>query len=100
MSNSEIIEQLAAAISEEVYMDIAKWHLYLSDANLHIPLAENFYALISDRQAINEADVIKVLTNTNVQIGGGKNQIPLLDLIPKQAQVRLLEILENFTKKL
>jgi hypothetical protein len=99
MSNSETIEQLAAAIGKEIYMDIAKWHLYLNDANLHIPLAESFYPLISDRQALNEADVIKILTNTSVQIGGDKKQIPLLDLIPKQAQVRLLEILENFIDK-
>ncbi len=100
MSDSEFIEQLAAAIGEEVYMDIAKWHLYLNDANLHTLLAESFYPLISNPQTINEADIIKVLTNTNVQIGGGKKQIPLFDLIPKQAQTKLLEILENFSNKL
>jgi hypothetical protein len=99
MSNSETIEQLAAAIGEEIYMDIAKWHLYLKDANLHTPLAESFYALISDQQFINESVITKVLNDTNIVIGGGKKQIPLFDLIPKQAQARLLEILENFSDK-
>ncbi|MFS8808847.1 DUF3181 family protein, partial [Synechococcus sp. R6-10] len=26
------IEQLAAAIGKEVYIDVARWHLYLRDA--------------------------------------------------------------------
>lgn len=39
----EIIEALAAEIGENVYMDIAKWHLYLSDAHLHTVLAEQLY---------------------------------------------------------
>ncbi|MFN9362055.1 MAG: DUF3181 family protein, partial [Pseudanabaena sp.] len=30
MSITERIEQLAAAIAEDVYIDIAKWHLYLN----------------------------------------------------------------------
>ena len=34
------IEQLAAAIGKEVYIDVARWHLYLRDAHLHALLAE------------------------------------------------------------
>lgn len=100
MSKSEIIEQLAAAIAEEIYIDVAKWHLYLNDAHLHIPLAESFYALISELQPINQSQIIKVLTNTNVPIGGGKKAIPLIDLIPNQLQSRLLDIIEEFSNQI
>ncbi len=40
------IETLAAEIGDKVYMDIAKWHLYLQDAKLHVPLAERFYPML------------------------------------------------------
>jgi len=98
MNNSETVEQLAAAIAEAVYIDIAKWHLYLNDAHLHTPLAEQFYQLISDRTSITNKVVTEVLTNTKVKVGGGKLEIPLIDLVPTQVQSRLLDILEKFSK--
>ena len=94
MSNSERIEQLAAAIAEDVYIDVAKWHLYLNDAHLHIPLAQKFYAILPD--GINAADVSRILQGTIITIGGGKRELPLSDLIPNSCQTRLLEILEEF----
>lgn len=94
MSTSERIEQLAAAIAEDVYIDIAKWHLYLNDAHLHRPLAEKFYPMILD--GIKSADVTKVLNETKIAVGGGKREIPLSDLIPNTCQNRLLAILEEF----
>jgi hypothetical protein len=96
MSNSEIIEKLAAAIAEEIYIDIAKWHLYLNDAHLHIPLAEKFFAL----DHIDKVEMLKVLANTKIEIGGGKSEVSLSDLIPNPVQSKLLEILENFFDKL
>ncbi|MFM7450504.1 MAG: DUF3181 family protein, partial [Leptolyngbyaceae cyanobacterium] len=33
-STSADVEALAAEIGENIYIDIAKWHLYLSDAHL------------------------------------------------------------------
>ncbi len=94
MSTSERVEQLAAAIAEEVYIDIAKWHLYLNDAHLHRPLAEKFYPLLPN--GITSADVAKVLNGTMIAIGGGKHEIPLSDFIPNSCQNRLLSILEEF----
>ena len=94
MSTSERIEQLASAIAEDVYIDIAKWHLYLNDAHLHRPLAEKFYPLLIN--GITSADVTKVLNETMIAIGGGHREIPLSDLIPKSCQNRLLTILEEF----
>ncbi|MDE5094370.1 MAG: DUF3181 family protein, partial [Trichodesmium sp. St11_bin5] len=41
-STTQIIESLAAEIGDKVYMDITGWHLYLSDAKLHLNLAEKF----------------------------------------------------------
>ncbi|HAX78262.1 MAG TPA: thylakoid-associated protein, partial [Cyanobacteria bacterium UBA11372] len=42
-NTTESIEALAAEIGENVYMDIAKWHLYLREAHLHTLLAERMY---------------------------------------------------------
>jgi hypothetical protein len=94
MSITERIEQLAAAIAEDVYIDIAKWHLYLNDAHLHRPLAEKFYPMLLD--GITSQNVTKVLNGTMIAIGGGNHEIPLSDLIPKSCQDRLLTILEEF----
>lgn len=94
MSTTERIEQLAAAIAEDVYIDIAKWHLYLNDAHLHRPLAEKFYPMLVS--GIKGSDVSQVLSETKIAIGGGKREIPLSDLIPSSCQNRLLTILEEF----
>ncbi|BAU43893.1 DUF3181 family protein [Leptolyngbya sp. O-77] len=36
-NSSEAIEALAAELGKEVYIDVAKWHLYLRDAHLNTP---------------------------------------------------------------
>ncbi|MDX2253918.1 MAG: DUF3181 family protein [Pseudanabaenaceae cyanobacterium bins.39] len=94
MNTSEQIEQLAAAIAEDVYLDIAKWHLYLNDAHLHRPLAEKFYAMLPS--GVGASEVKQVLQTTMLTVGGGKREIPLIDLIPDSCQKRLVDILENF----
>jgi hypothetical protein len=38
MNTAEAIERFAAEIGEQVYIDVAKWHLYLKDAHLHTAL--------------------------------------------------------------
>jgi hypothetical protein len=100
LSSSEAIETLAAEIGENVYMDIAKWHLYLSDAHLHTVLAEKLFPIISNRQAIEEDQILEILQNTPVKIGGGKREIPLSDLLPMQCQVNLIDTLEEFQRSL
>jgi hypothetical protein len=91
---SESIEKLAAAIAEEVYIDIAKWHLYLGEAHLHTVLAEKFYPMLPDD--IDAGAVERVLGSTMVKLGGGKRELPLSDLVPTQAQSALLDVLRNF----
>jgi hypothetical protein len=98
-NTSEAIETLAAEIGENVYIDVAKWHLYLSDAHLHTVLAERLYPMVASN-SLNEADVAKVLQNVPVKLGGGKREVPLADLLPMQCQVSLMDLLEEFQRNL
>lgn len=100
ISSSEAIETLAAEIGENVYMDIAKWHLYLSDAHLHTVLAEKLFPMVSSGRAIEEDQVLDILKSVPVKLGGGKREVPLTDLLPMQCQVNLMDTLEEFQRKL
>lgn len=100
LSSSEAIENLAAEIGENVYIDVAKWHLYLSDAHLHTVLAERLFPLISGGHSIQEEEVLKIVQGIPVKIGGGKHEIPLIDLLPMQCQVNLIDTLEEFQRRL
>jgi hypothetical protein len=102
MANSNTtrtIEALAAEIGENIYIDIAKWHLYLSDAHLHTVVAEQVYPLLEDR-SLNEDKVLEVLRGIPVKLGGGKLEVPLVELLPMQCQVNLIDLLEEYQKNL
>ena len=71
MASTAEIEALAAEIGENIYLDIAKWHLYLSDAHLHTELAQKLFSLMEDGE-LSEDAVTKILEDTTVRIGGGK----------------------------
>ncbi len=47
-NTTQAIESLAAEIGENVYIDIAKWHLYLNDAHLHTVVAEQLYPMLEN----------------------------------------------------
>lgn len=94
-SSSEAIEALAAEIGEKVYIDIAKWHLYLNDAHLHTALAEKLYPRLADGN-IQENEIVQILREIPVKVGGGKRELPLSDLLPMQSQVHLMDVLEEF----
>jgi hypothetical protein len=98
-NTSEAIESLAAEIGENVYIDVAKWHLYLQDAKLHTVVAEKLYPLLADK-SLDENQVVKVLQGIPVKLGGGKREVPLVDLLPTQCQVNLMDLLEEFQQKL
>ncbi|MDZ8263232.1 DUF3181 family protein [Nostoc sp. ChiQUE01b] len=97
-NTTELLEALAAEIGENVYIDIAKWHLYLSNAKLHTLVAEQLYPLITSNN-VSEDQVIKVLESIPVKIGGGKRELPLIDLLPLQCQVTLVDILEKYQRE-
>lgn len=99
-NNAEFMEALAAEIGENVYIDIAKWHLYLSDAKLHTVVAEQVYPLISSDKSVDEDDVIHVLQSIPIKVGGGKREVPLIDLVPSQCQVSLVDILEKYQQEM
>lgn len=96
---TQALEALAAEIGENIYIDVAKWHLYLADAHLHATLAERVYPLLEDR-AIDERAVLEILRGIPVKLGGGKLEVPLADLLPMQSQVHLLDLLEDYQRNL
>jgi hypothetical protein len=98
-STTEILESLAAEIGENVYIDIAKWHLYLSDAKLHTVVAEKMYPLLTSK-SVNEDQVVQVLESIKVKIGGGRRELVLIDLLPLQCQVNLVDILEKYQEEI
>ena len=98
-SSSRLVESLAAKIGETVYIDVAKWHLYLADAHLHTVLAEQFYPLLVNNQ-LEEQKIQQILQSVPVKLGGGKRELPLSELIPMQAQVNLMDLLEEFQRDL
>lgn len=98
-STSEIIEAIASEIGENVYIDVAKWHLYLADAKLHTMLAEQLYPILTAR-SLSEDRVKQVLQNIPVQLGGGKKEIPLIDLIPTRCQADMMDILEKYQNEM
>jgi hypothetical protein len=98
-NTTELLEALASEIGENIYIDIAKWHLYLADAKIHNLVAEKLYPLIIDKN-VNEDQVIELLSSITVKIGGGRKELPLIDLLPLQCQVNLVDILEKYQREI
>ncbi|PSN19904.1 thylakoid-associated protein [filamentous cyanobacterium CCP5] len=98
-NTSEAIEALAYQIAENVYLDVAKWHLYLGDAKLHIPLAERLYPLL-DENRLSESAVNEVLQTMRIPIGGGRQQLAIASLIPNSCQADLMKLLEDYQDQL
>lgn len=97
MASTLEIEKLAAQIGENVYIDVAKWHLYLNDAHLHTVVAEKVYPLLEDN-SLSEDAVISILQNISVKLGGGNTELALSKLIPSSCQKDLVELLEEYQK--
>lgn len=96
--SSQQLEQLAATIGDEVYIDVAKWHLYLKEAKLHTDLAERLAPLVMDQQ-IDEAAVTEILNQIPVKLGGGRTELPLGSLLPTHCILSLLDRLEEFGRQ-
>ncbi|MDY6781333.1 MAG: DUF3181 family protein [Cyanobacteriota bacterium] len=92
---TEQIEALAAEIGENIYIDVAKWHLYLAEAHLHTVIAEAVAPLLGEN-SFSERAVSERLLAISVPLGGGKVQLPLPELIPKSGMTDLMEILKKF----
>ncbi|YAI82486.1 MAG: DUF3181 family protein [cyanobacterium endosymbiont of Rhopalodia sterrenbergii] len=93
-TTTQAIETLATKIGESVYIDIAKWHLYLAEAHLHSKVAEKVYPLIKNDE-LSEENVFSTLRDIKVPLGGGKLKVSLIDLLPTQCQETLIDILQE-----
>jgi Protein of unknown function (DUF3181) len=98
MANNQQIEDLAAEIGDKVYIDVAKWHLYLKDAKLHTTLAEQLYPLLNN--GLNGNRLTEILTNISIDLGGGRLKTSLLNLIPVTAQARLMDVLQDYEREM
>ncbi|NET90144.1 MAG: DUF3181 family protein [Kamptonema sp. SIO1D9] len=98
-STTEAIEALAAEIGENVYLDLANWHLYLSDAHLAWAVAEQIYPMLVEH-SLDESKVVQILAKIQVSLGGGKENIPLINLIPTNSQVQLMDLLEEYQRQI
>lgn len=98
-NTTEAIEALAAEIGENIYIDVAKWHLYLREAHLHSILAQRLHPLITEGN-LNQDEVLQILQSIPVKLGGGKREVPLVDLLPMKCQVNLMDLLEEFQRNL
>lgn len=98
-NTTEVIETLAAEIGDNIYMDIAKWHLYLANAHLHTLLAEQLYPMLA-AGTVDSDRVQEILQSIPIKLGGGRREIPLADLLPMQCQVTLIDLLEDFLRRL
>jgi hypothetical protein len=99
LNTSESIESLAAEIGENIYIDIAKWHLYLREAHLHTTLAEQIYPMLTSN-SLEESRIMQILQKIPVKLGGGKLEVPLADLIPRQGITNLIDLLEEYQRKM
>ncbi|MEB3340471.1 DUF3181 family protein [Okeania sp.] len=100
MSNTtQIIESLAAEIGDKVYIDVTGWHLYLSDAKLHLTLAEKFYPILAE-DVPSEVQIVEILHSVSVKLGAGRKEVPLIDLLPIKCQDDLMEVLAEFREKM
>ena len=97
MATTPEIEALAAKIGENIYIDVAKWHLYLSDAHLHTVVAEKVYPILED-DSLSENAVTSILESIPVKLGGGKTELSLSKLLPMQCQMTLIDLLEEYQK--
>ncbi len=94
MASTQQIEQLAAEIGDKVYIDVAKWHLYLKDAKLHTTVAEQLFPLLSG--GLTGDKLTEILTNISIDLGGGRQKMPLINLIPVTVQARMMDILQDY----
>lgn len=95
MANTVQIEKLAAEIGENIYIGVADWHLYLSDAHLHTHVAERSATLLENR-TVEESAVLDILKSIQVPMGGGQVSLSLSQLIPTAVQQDLVKLLEDY----
>ncbi|CAL52899.1 Protein of unknown function DUF3181 [Ostreococcus tauri] len=89
--------RLAERIGEDVYVQVNAWRLYTRDMKFHDGLAKVFSVKIaSNGNKYDDALVEEVLTTVRVPLGGGKSDVPLVDLCPSTSVNALKNILRDY----
>jgi Protein of unknown function (DUF3181) len=98
-NSSEQLENLASEIGDKVYIDVAKWHLFLKDAKLHTVVAEKAMPFVVTGKVTGD-NVNEILGQITISLGGGRKKLPLSDLLPVSGQAALLDVLQEFARNL
>ena len=92
MENQILISDLENIISEQIFIKIENWNLYLGDAGLARNLAIECISNIN--KGPREAAKIS-LNSIKVKVGDGDETIPLSSLVTHSQIYELEEILQN-----
>ena len=92
MDHQILISDLENIISEQIFIKIENWNLYLGDAGLARNLAIECISNINTGP--REAATIS-LNSINVKVGDGDESIPLSSLVTHSQIDQLEEILQN-----
>lgn len=87
------LEELTQAIADRLYVEVAQWHLYLGDAGLAAPLAQECAGRLDQGPAVCARQALEAV---QVPIGGGATRLPLARLIPANQLRDLEELLEPY----
>ncbi len=92
---SEDLYEIKACISDRIYIQIARWHLYLGDAGLAEELAIACNASLDKGASVAAR---QGLESVQVQLAGGTTKLPLARLIPPSQLFDLEEILSPYCR--
>ena len=87
------LEELTRSIADRLYVEVANWHLYLGDAGLAAPLAQECAGRLDQGAAVCARQALEAV---QVPIGDGATRLPLARLIPASQLRDLEELLEPY----
>jgi hypothetical protein len=87
------LEELTRAIADRLYIQVARWHLYLGDAGLADALAIEAAGRLEQGAGVAARQALEAV---QVPIGGGATRLPLARLLPAGQLQDLEELLERF----
>ena len=98
-----VAKSVCSSTGHDVYIDVSGWHLFLREVkaekglNLAQALAQQFGQDISS-QKFDQGSLEEVLKRVPIKLGGGKAQLPLIDLLPSGCIRDLERILEDYKR--
>ena len=89
------LKDLEVLIGDQLFIQVASWHLYLGDAGLAKAVAIECIAKIEEGPAIAAQ---KALESIQVSLAGGESSLPLCQLIPPDQVVDLSNLLDPYCR--